>query len=1428
MKHFKKSFLQFLALFVGLFIVSITGKAQGTLTLKFFIQGYYLGSGTMNAPYFNANLSSNSTDVGFCTVDLIDPQSCLVVESMQGMLQTNGLLSVPFSTQIGSSYYVRVSHFNTIQTYSVPISLNSTTFYDYSLLISQAYGNNMIEIEPGVWGFYSGDINQDCIIDAMDQMILYNAIPLFIFDYDPSDLNGDGVADYSDVPIMDTNLTKNISCISPCSSPSPCTIFGDDYSTNTGWTQVGTDITVNTMTPGQVHFEMVPGASDHRVYKNIGSLGNTWMAEFDVLPISGSNVGVASMLMCLSAGSDIPYRVNPTGAFTDQDFISVEISSLLNPANYLTESYFFTGMKDNDNAPLASSTIPVPAWNVRYYIRLERFDATSGLLSIFSDADRTVHIQGSPVCLNINDQITGLTTLQHSNVNHAGSSRSFTGDVDNTCISNTLVNILTASITSIDQQTCTSGGCFHVTYSGRAPFTFLYDYIDPNNPQNIYTSPVSSSDAIFCNLPPGSYALVVRDACGNYKTLLGDITNTYPVANAGPDILTCDPNAVIALQGSAGISGVSFSWRALGSGSIFSGQGTSGPTVIGIDCYELTVTDPVTGCIDKDTVCVTLSCPANALDFDGVDDYVSLGNRSEIKPQNGLTVEVWLHQSDWTNVPDKTIVGNTQNGGYSLEFDPGNMLSSWVFRNGTYGIAQFNCTGLSSGWHHLAFTYDGRYNKLFIDGIMVASNDAGAVFQINYSPFSNSTIVGAEAFEADAPEPGTFCPGKFDELRIWSYARNCGEIMARKNCELTGVEGGLVAYYKFNQGIDAGDNSTELVLNDAASFLIHGQLRNFALSGPTSNWIAPGAVPSGITCSGLVVSSEIDVQGNSISIQDGDISPVLSDDTEFGSISTNSSVMHVFTILNTGSHELNISGITVTGGDFSVSGLSPASPIAAGASASFTVTFLPTSIGLHSAVISILSDDCDEPDYNFTIQGMGVACCIGNFIQNPGFTNGPIVSGDIDWPGSTVDNWYEAAWSPQVIVAAGCEDTNYIRMWGNKFTGESIEQILSTPIVQGQRYKLSFCARFNSVMTPTTADQFVKFLFRAFGVGNPTVSMIGTSINVTNTGTWVKYELDEWTANANYTKLNITLTNDSQVDTSTTVSWGEIDNICMSLITCDNFPQVDAGADQTICAGACVTISSPAYACTNSSWYQLPNFNFIGNGTSITVCPSSTTCYALIVNGAFGCVDTDTVCITIRDMVITCSGTNVSCNGFNDGSVCVTANCGTAPFTYQWATNSVEIPGATNPCMTQLSPGTYCVVVTDAAGNTATCCFTITQPDPVIIDLGPDVTLCNNSPIILTALSPLGNGATRDWYRLPGNIYEGSGFALSVAPTISTCYKVIETDANGCTGSDIVCVNRNSPPIAEWPLSFAEVCDDAPSFLLTGGMPSNSIGAGTV
>ena len=73
----------------------------------------------------------------------------------------------------------------------------------------------MINLGAGVFGFYSGDINQDEVIDGTDAPNLFNDVESSAFGIKITDLNGDGSVDNSDTPLFSNNSDNSIYSIHP-------------------------------------------------------------------------------------------------------------------------------------------------------------------------------------------------------------------------------------------------------------------------------------------------------------------------------------------------------------------------------------------------------------------------------------------------------------------------------------------------------------------------------------------------------------------------------------------------------------------------------------------------------------------------------------------------------------------------------------------------------------------------------------------------------------------------------------------------------------------------------------------------------------------------------------------------------------------------------------------------------------------------------------------------------------------------------------------------------------------------------------------------------------------------------------------------------------------------------------------------------------
>jgi hypothetical protein len=175
-----------------------------------------------------------------------------------------------------------------------------------------------------------------------------------------------------------------------------------------------------------------------------------------------------------------------------------------------------------------------------------------------------------------------------------------------------------------------------------------------------------------------------------------------------------------------------------------------------------------------------------ALEFDGTDDYVALGNSSDLAPSN-ITVSLWLKASGTVGTFNYLFAreGATY-GSYLLRYTSANKFNIFI---GHAGGATTDITSSSTytltDWHHVAFTYDQTNLKLYVDGSEAAS--VAKTTAIDYTPSTSygtdNTYIGKGTF-ADNAE------GLIDEVAIFNTALSGSQITNIYRGEDDGGSGG--------------------------------------------------------------------------------------------------------------------------------------------------------------------------------------------------------------------------------------------------------------------------------------------------------------------------------------------------------------------------------------------------------------------------------------------------------------------------------------------------------------------------------------------------------------------------------------------------------------------------------------------------------------
>lgn len=219
------------------------------------------------------------------------------------------------------------------------------------------------------------------------------------------------------------------------------------------------------------------------------------------------------------------------------------------------------------------------------------------------------------------------------------------------------------------------------------------------------------------------------------------------------------------------------------------------------------------------------------LDFDGVDDYVNIPNAStHIAGSNAISITGWFYENQLSYGQGMMGFRATAGGFYMIELNNGSIECRLLNSAGTlYTYNAPNFTIIPQVWQHYAWVYNGSTIALYLNGNLVGSSAASGTITSTAVPFAiGKSLLSGFNFIYD---------GRIDEVSVWNKALTPTEIQDMMANELLGTEPNLKLYYKFNQGIPGGNNtSISSLISAINSPTYDGSLLNFALTGATSNF----------------------------------------------------------------------------------------------------------------------------------------------------------------------------------------------------------------------------------------------------------------------------------------------------------------------------------------------------------------------------------------------------------------------------------------------------------------------------------------------------------------------------------------------------------------------------------------------------------------
>ncbi|GAA4352150.1 hypothetical protein GCM10023185_11540 [Hymenobacter saemangeumensis] len=289
--------------------------------------------------------------------------------------------------------------------------------------------------------------------------------------------------------------------------------------------------------------------------------------------------------------------------------------------------------------------------------------------------------------------------------------------------------------------------------------------------------------------------LTVTDPSGNTSTATATVT---VVDNTAPTVIA---------------QNVTASLNAAGTATITAAQVNNGSTDNCASTLSYAIAPSTFTCADV----VPSSATNTALNFNGSGQYVALPATTPVPVGNSAyTIEAWIKPNQMGTYG---IIGwgnyGTTNQVTALRLSPTGIHHYWWAND--LGATTASLVG---AWHHVAASFDGTTRRLYLDGVLIGSDNPTGHAVPNAS---NLRI----ASTCPGPCGGEFFPGAIDEVRVWSRSLTNAEVSSSAARTNPASLAGLVVRYAMSEG--TGSTTADFIGNGAAGTLV---------GSPT--WVTPG------------------------------------------------------------------------------------------------------------------------------------------------------------------------------------------------------------------------------------------------------------------------------------------------------------------------------------------------------------------------------------------------------------------------------------------------------------------------------------------------------------------------------------------------------------------------------------------------------------
>jgi len=201
---------------------------------------------------------------------------------------------------------------------------------------------------------------------------------------------------------------------------------------------------------------------------------------------------------------------------------------------------------------------------------------------------------------------------------------------------------------------------------------------------------------------------------------------------------------------------------------------------------------------------------SNALDFDGVNDIVTVTDDSSLQPTT-ISISAWVKSNSDTEAQYETIVDrrepNSPADGYILHTETGTgKARALIYDSADYAVRLSNTNIRDGDWYQVVMTYDGSGSSglhVYVNGALDDGTltDGGLSGNIDYSG-TRDLIIGNQQGQTQ------YWDGEISNVAIWNDARTASEIQADyQNGYIDTSDANLVSYWKLDEG--TGSTATD-------------------------------------------------------------------------------------------------------------------------------------------------------------------------------------------------------------------------------------------------------------------------------------------------------------------------------------------------------------------------------------------------------------------------------------------------------------------------------------------------------------------------------------------------------------------------------------------------------------------------------------------